>query len=173
VGRRGLSACEFVALKVGRLDLLRGTVRLPRSVADELGAYLAGRTAREDLIFTAPLGGPLRESKFVPGRFKPGIRAANEMIAKLDKHGRPDPLPEGLRLHDLRHTAASQVSGHARGVPEEGLEPSCPCGPNAFKARLSADSSTPARGGWVHRLSVTHVSRGYDMTGRLGDCAAC
>ena len=62
----GLRPCEYVALKVGRLDLLRGTVRvaeaapevagrlewggvktheartvrLPRSVAEELGAYL-------------------------------------------------------------------------------------------------------------------------------------
>jgi hypothetical protein len=36
------------------------------------------------------------------------------------------------------------VSEQVLGVPEEGLEPSCPCGPDAFKARLSADSSTPA-----------------------------
>jgi hypothetical protein len=43
------------------------TVRLPRSLAEELGAYLAGRlNGREDLVFTAPCGGPLRESKFVP-----------------------------------------------------------------------------------------------------------
>src|SRR6266511_2362100 len=39
-------------------------------------------------------------------------------------------------------------------VPEEGLEPSRPCGPNAFKARLSADSSTPA-----HCTSGFTVSR--------------
>jgi integrase len=92
-GYTGLRPCEFVALKVGRLDLLRGTVRvaeaapevaghlewggvktheartvrLPRSLAEELGAYLAGRpTDREALVFTAPRGGPLRESKFVP-----------------------------------------------------------------------------------------------------------
>jgi hypothetical protein len=43
------------------------TVRLPRSLAEELDAYLAGRlNGREDLVFTAPRGGPLRESKFVP-----------------------------------------------------------------------------------------------------------
>jgi integrase len=93
-GYTGLRPCEFVALKVGRLDLLRGTVRvaeaapevaghlewggvktheartvrLPRSL-EELGAYLAGRpTGREELVFTAPRGGPLRESKFVPDR---------------------------------------------------------------------------------------------------------
>ena len=84
------------------------TVRLPRSVAEELGAYLAGRpTGRDELVFTAPRGGPLRESKFVPGRFKPAIGAANQAIAQLDQDGRPDPLPGDLRLYDLRHTAAS------------------------------------------------------------------
>jgi integrase len=130
----GLRPCEFVAPKVRRLDLLRGTVRvaeaapevaghlmwggvktheartarLPRSVADDLGAYLAGRPhGREDLVFTASRGGPLRESKFVPGRFKPAIGAANQVIATLDGQYRPDPLPEDLRLYDLRHTAAS------------------------------------------------------------------
>ena len=58
-------------------------------------------------MFTAPRGGPLRESKFVPGRFKPAIGAANQAIAQLDHDGRPDPLPGDLRLYDLRHTAAS------------------------------------------------------------------
>jgi integrase len=130
----GLRPCEFVALKVGRLDLLRGavrvaeaapevaghlmwggvkthearTARLPRSVADELGAYLAGRPhGPDDLVFTAPRGGPLRESKFVPGRFKPAVLAANEAIVTLDEQHAPALLPEGLRLYDLRHTAAS------------------------------------------------------------------
>jgi integrase len=130
----GLRPCEFVALKVGRMDLLRATVRvaeaapevaghlewggvktheartvrLPRSVAEELGAYLADRPhGPGDLVFTAPRGGPLRESKFVPGRFKPAIGAANEAIADLDQDGRPAALPEDLRLYDLRHTAAS------------------------------------------------------------------
>jgi integrase len=130
----GLRPCELVALRVERLDLLRGTVRvaeaapevaghlmwggvktheartarLPRSIAEELGAYLAGRPhSPSDLVFTAPRGGPLRESKFVPGRFKPAVRAANEAIAKLHKQRRPARLPEELRLYDLRHTAAS------------------------------------------------------------------
>jgi integrase len=84
------------------------TVRLPRSLAEELGAYLAGRpTGREVLVFTAPRGGPLRESKFVPDRVKPAIAATNQAIAQLDPDGRPDPLPDDLRLYDLRHTAAS------------------------------------------------------------------
>jgi integrase len=109
-----------VALKVGRLDLLRGTVRvaeaapevagqlewggvktheartvrLPRSLAEELGAYLAGRpTDREALVFTAPRDGPLRESKFVPYRFKPAIADANRAIAQLHHDGRPTCCP--------------------------------------------------------------------------------
>jgi integrase len=116
----GLRPCELVALRVGRLDLLRGTVRvaeaapevagrlewggvktheartvrLPRSLAAEVAAYLADRPhGPEDLVFTAPLGGPLRQSKFVPGYFKPAVRAAG--------------LPATLRFYDLRHTAAS------------------------------------------------------------------
>ena len=40
-----------------------------------------------------PLGGPLRERKFLHGQLKPAARRAS--------------LPEGLRAHDLRHTAAS------------------------------------------------------------------
>ena len=42
----------------------------------------AGR-CREDLVFTARRGGPPRESKFVPDRFKPAIGAANDAIAQL------------------------------------------------------------------------------------------
>ena len=116
----GLRPCELAALRVGRLDLLRGTVRvveaapevagrlewggvktheartvrLPRSVAEEVGAYLAVRPrSPEDLVFTAPMGGPLRQSKLVPGYFKPATRAAG--------------LPATLRFYDLRHTCAS------------------------------------------------------------------
>jgi integrase len=58
-------------------------------------------------VFTAPRGGPVRSSKFVPVRFNPAIGAANQAIAELDPDSRPDLLPEELRLYDLRHTAAS------------------------------------------------------------------
>jgi integrase len=116
----GLRPCEVVALRVARLDLLRGTVRvaeaapevagrlewgsvktheartvhLPRFLRDELAAHLAASGAGPDaLVFTAARGGPIRESKWVPGYFKPAVRAAG--------------LPEALRWYDLRHTAAS------------------------------------------------------------------
>jgi integrase len=116
----GLRPCEVVALKVGRLDLLRGTarvaeaapevagrlrwgsvktheartVRLPRFLREELAAHLAGRAVGpQDLVFTAARGGPLRDSKWVPGYFKPAVRAAG--------------LPSNLRWYDLRHTCAS------------------------------------------------------------------
>jgi integrase len=115
----GLRAGELAALRVRRLDLLRGacdvvdnatevdgrlvwgttkghdrrTVRLPRFLADELGAYLGGRPhGPDDLVFTMPQGGPLRESKFLERYLKPA--AADAGLA-------------ALRVHDLRHTAAS------------------------------------------------------------------
>jgi integrase len=83
----GLRPCELVAMRVGRLDLLRGTVRvaeaapevagrlewggvktheartvrLPRFLCDELAAYLASRShGPKDLVFTAPLDGCFR-----------------------------------------------------------------------------------------------------------------
>jgi integrase len=116
----GLRPSELTALKVGRLDLLRGTVRvveaatevdgrlhwggvktheartvrLPRSITDELAAHLSGRPhGPEDLVFPAPLGGPMRWSKWTKRYFKPAALAAA--------------LPERLRLYDLRHTCAS------------------------------------------------------------------
>ena len=116
----GLRPAEITALRVGRLDLLRGTVRvvegapevdghliwggvktleartvhLPRSVAEQVGAFLAGRPhGSDDLVFTAPLGGPLRFSKWSDSYFKPALRGAG--------------LPDAVRPYDRRHTCAS------------------------------------------------------------------
>jgi integrase len=116
----GLRFGEVVALRVKRLDLLRGRcevvesatevgsalvwgptktderrlVRLPRFLVELLAEHLAGRPrGPEDLVFTAPQGGPLRERKFLHGQLKPAARRAG--------------LPAMLRAHDLRHTAAS------------------------------------------------------------------
>jgi integrase len=116
----GVRFGEAVALRVYRLDLLRGrcevvesatevgsqlewgttksderrTVRLPRFLCDLLAAHLADQPRDLDaLVFTAPLGGPLRERKFLHGQLKPAAVRAG--------------LPATLRAHDLRHTAAS------------------------------------------------------------------
>jgi integrase len=125
----GLRPSELTALRVGRLDQLRGsarvveaapeidgrlhwggvkthesrTVRLPRSISEELAADLAGRPRDpEALVFTAPLGGPLRPHTWVKSFFKPAVRVAG--------------LPEGLRLYDLRHTCASLLIAQGASV---------------------------------------------------------
>ena len=138
----GLRPCELVALRVGRLDLLRCTarvveaavevsrlewgpvkthearvVRMPRSVAEEVAASLAARPhSPEALVFTAPMGGPLSRADFVRNCFKPAVLAANEAIAKLPKDRRPAPLPDGLRFYDLRHTFASLLIAQGASI---------------------------------------------------------
>jgi integrase len=130
----GLRAGELAALRVKHFDPLRGvchvveaatevgsrlewgttkswerrTVRLPRFLGELVAAHLAGRPhAPEDLVFTSPLGGPLRERKFAAEYFKPAVRVANETIGRQGEAAPCALLPEDLRVHDLRHTAAS------------------------------------------------------------------
>ncbi|HYY78707.1 MAG TPA: tyrosine-type recombinase/integrase [Actinomycetes bacterium] len=124
----GLRAGELVALRVRHLNLLRGrcevaesateidgrlvwgttktyarrTVHLPRFLCDQLAGYLAERPhGPDDLVFTAPQGGPLREQKFVAGFFKPAAARVG--------------LPR-LRFHDLRHTCASLLIARGASV---------------------------------------------------------
>ena len=113
----GLRFGELAALRVRRVDLLRrrlevaesvtevagrvvfGTpkthqrrwVPLPRSLAAELGAELAGK-GPDDLVFTSPEGGPLRVNNFRTRYFDRAAARAG--------------LPR-LTPHELRHTAAS------------------------------------------------------------------
>ena len=75
-------------------------VILPAFVADALGE--PGQP--EALVFTAPRGGPLRNSNF----------RAQVWSDRTDTNGRLIPgavteagLPDGLHIHDLRHTAAT------------------------------------------------------------------
>jgi integrase len=69
------------------------SVPLPRSFADELGDLARGRAA-DDLLFTAPEGGPLRYANFRSRVFDPAVKEAG-----LDGMG--------ITPHKLRHTAAS------------------------------------------------------------------
>jgi hypothetical protein len=131
----GLRPSELTTLRVGRLDLLRRTdrvveaapeidgrlrwggvktheartVRLPRSICEELAADLAGRGREpEALVFTAPLGGPLRPHTWVKSFFKPAVRAAGRPAAHLrvaaDRPGRQRQGRAGAaRARDRQH----------------------------------------------------------------------
>jgi integrase len=130
----GLRAGEIGALRVGRLDLLRGsaevresladvngklvfgstktyshrTVRLPRFLCDELAEHLAGGNQRSDqLVFTGATGAPLRHNLFYARHFKPAVVRAG--------------LPPALRFHDLRHTCAALLiaqGAHPKAIME-------------------------------------------------------
>lgn len=113
----GLRWGEATALRVHRLDLVRrrvtvatafvsiggqlveGTpkshrsreVPVPRFLARQLGEHVAELDPRA-LVFTTPAGAPLRSSNFRQRVWLPAVAACGL---------------EGLRVHDLRHTAAS------------------------------------------------------------------
>ena len=113
----GLRWGEVAALRVHRVDLLRrrlevdeantevgghvvqGTTKnhqrrsvpIPRFLADDLAQHLAGKKP-DDLVFTSPAGGVLRNTNFRPRFFDPAAQRAG--LA-------------GLTPHELRHTAAS------------------------------------------------------------------
>jgi integrase len=132
-GGLGLSGFELGGLRVGRLDLLRGSIDVvealkdvgghlsfgptknherrtvgdPRFLCEQLGERLAGGSDPEALVFTAPNRGPLRHNAFYKRVFKPAAAAAG--------------LPPSLRWHDLRHTAAALLiaqGGHPRAIME-------------------------------------------------------
>lgn len=113
----GLRWGEASALQVQDVDLLRGRLSVRRTLAEvggkltpdtpknhatrtvpipsflraELEPLLDGK-ARSDLLFTTPRGGAWSNSNFRSRRYNPALAAAG--------------LPP-LRIHDLRHTAAS------------------------------------------------------------------
>lgn len=119
LGYCGIRWAEASAIKVGRLQVPQRRIRivqnytdvkgelalgpvknhekrsvpLPRSFADELGTLAHGKGAN-DLLFTAPEGGPLRYSNFRSRIFDPAVKEAG-----LEGMG--------VTPHKLRHTAAS------------------------------------------------------------------
>ncbi|MGH9004646.1 MAG: tyrosine-type recombinase/integrase, partial [Acidimicrobiia bacterium] len=136
----GLRPSELCGLRIGRLNLVKGTaevaealtvvrgrvevgptkthirrtVAIPRFLCDDLGAYLAARSqaaglalTSDDYLFTAPEGGPLRRDLLHKRYFRPAVLKAG--------------LPEGLRVHDLRHTCASiliDLGAHPKFIQE-------------------------------------------------------
>lgn len=138
----GLRAGEICALRVGRLDLLRGrilvaesvteveghglvfgepktnehrSVTLPAFLRDELGSYLGGhRTGADDFVFPSSSGGVLRYKMFYKRVFKPAVVVAG--------------LPTTTRFHDyadlrdLRHTCASLTTSFALGAHPKAIQ---------------------------------------------------
>jgi integrase len=115
----GLRIGELAGLRRERVDLLHGTVEvaevmtevagklqigppktrasrrtvgLPRAVVDALVEHLDPGGQPSDFVFTGPQGGPLRIAGFRYRIWRPATTAAG-----LD----------GLRIHDLRHTAVA------------------------------------------------------------------
>ncbi len=70
-------------------------VHLPEFLVEQLAAHLRQRVPDDPdaLVFTSPEGAPLRHSNFYKRVWRPAVEAAR--------------LPDGIRIHDLRHSAAS------------------------------------------------------------------
>jgi len=124
LGYSGLRWSELVALRYRSVDLLnrrihvteaatdvggrlvfdspkshrRRTVVLPRSVAHLIEDRLESASP-DKLVFTAPEGGPLRSSNYRQKIWVPSVAS----LAVDHPHLR------GLRIHDLRHSAASMA----------------------------------------------------------------
>jgi integrase len=117
----GMRPSEYLALTWNDLDLDHGTVSISRTLEWRKGGWQFADTKRsrsrrlvklqawvmallqeqiptdvgdrrDNLVFRAKRGGPIRESRFVRCNFKPLLKSAE--------------LPE-IRLYDLRHTAAT------------------------------------------------------------------
>jgi integrase len=133
LGYGGVRWGEAVAIRRGRCDLVRSRVFvreslsevrghlyfgptkthqnrviiLPPFLRDALAIHLREDVASDDhaLIFTSPKGEPLRASNWRRRVWYPACEASG--------------MPEGLRIHDLRHTAASllvSAGAHVKAI---------------------------------------------------------
>ncbi|MFQ5517014.1 MAG: tyrosine-type recombinase/integrase, partial [Acidimicrobiia bacterium] len=134
LGYGGLRWGEAVALRRHRIDMLRGRIEISESLAEVGGKLIFGPTknhrtrsivvpiflrdmlhqhslqyakpAADALVITTISGAPVRNSNFSRRVWKPGLRAGG--------------LPPGLRIHDLRHTAAALLI--SRGAHPEAIK---------------------------------------------------
>jgi integrase len=79
----------------------RRTVSIPAWLVEVLAEHLATNPGDDDLIFTAPAGGPLRRTSFRTRYWKPAVQAS---------------VGQPCRFHDLRHT-------HVALLIEQGAHP--------------------------------------------------
>jgi integrase len=126
----GLRAGEIGALRVDRLNLLKGTLdvvaslwegnaqliigppksgkrrtlTIPRFLAEMFGEHLAAYPSTNGYVFSSTQGAMLRHRNFYDRHFKPAVAAAG--------------LPEMLRFHDLRHTCAALLIANGRHMEE-------------------------------------------------------
>ena len=143
----GLRWSELVALKVGNLDLLRGsvhvreslvevngrlfpgstktgatrTVSLPRFLARMLSEHLGQFPPRDGFVFTSVQGCPLRRN-FYRRHYLPALKASVDpelcLCSARDCRERHVPL---YRFHDLRHTCAALLiaqGAHPKEIQE-------------------------------------------------------
>lgn len=118
LGTTGMRWGETAALRVRDVDLLGGrihvresisevggalhvgppksgkprSIRAPGAVLDSIRIEIEGKSS-QNLVFTAPGGGPLRHANFRNRVWLPALREAR--------------LPADTRIHDLRHTAVA------------------------------------------------------------------
>ena len=83
----------------------RRAVPVPSFVATELEQHLG--TFAGEYVFPAPDGGPLRSSLFRRRTWHPACVAAGVGAFVADDDGKRYRKYEGLRIHDLRHTAVA------------------------------------------------------------------
>lgn len=79
-------------------------VPFPAGLDAELRALISGRPGASD-VFQTPAGGVLRSGNWTSRVLRPAVVAVNTPAEGEDV--RADLIPTGLRIHDLRHTAAS------------------------------------------------------------------
>jgi len=79
----------------------RRTISIPAWLVDVLAQHLTRHPGDDDLIFTAPAGGPLRRTSFRTRYWKPAVESS---------------VGEPCRFHDLRHT-------HVALLIEQGAHP--------------------------------------------------
>ncbi len=105
-----VEVCESLAEVGGHLHF--GTtkthsireVALPPFLIEALAHHLATKVQDDPtaLVFTSPEGGPMRHGNFTRRFWRPAVERA--------------PVPDGLRIHDLRHTAASLLIASGANV---------------------------------------------------------
>ncbi len=144
----GMRWGELAALRVSRLNLLKGTVEvkeslseingylhvqppktgkprtlsLPRSLSEMLGEHIGGYPSTDGYVFSSPEGKPLRRNfykrHYLPALLKSGLDPGLCLCTDRSCKLRHRPL---YRFHDLRHTCAALLiaqGAHPKEIQE-------------------------------------------------------